>query len=181
MKCLRATAVLAAGLLLAAGMTMSAQTVVKTKPGGGGSPHETVEWTIDGGKIQITYGRPYLKGRPLSQLMPPGQWYRLGADEATTIVSNKPLMFGSLMIPAGTYTLYMLPAAAGSKLIINKQNGQWGTDYDEKQDLGRVDLKTDKLPKPAEQLTIALDDTPGGGLFKVQWGDTQYSVPFMVH
>jgi hypothetical protein len=181
MKCLRATAALAVGLLLAAGVTMRAQTVVKTTPGKGGSPHETVEWTIDGAKIQVTYGRPYLKGRPLSQLAPNGQWYRLGADEATTLVSNKPLMFGSLMVPAGTYTLFTLPAATGWKLIINKQNGQWGTDYDEKQDFGRVDLKTDKLPKPVEQLTIGLEDTPGGGLFKIQWADAQYSVPFMVH
>lgn len=181
MKYLRAMAGMAVGLLLATSVTMHAQKVVKTEPGKGGSPHETVEWTIDGAKIQLTYGRPYLKGRTLSTLAPDGKVYRLGADSATTLVSDKPLMFGSLMVPAGTHTLYALPAAGGWKLIVNKQTGQWGTDYAEGQDLGRVDLKAEKLPKPVEQLTIALDDTTGGGLLKISWADQQFSVPFMVH
>ncbi len=181
MKYLPAMAGLAVGLLLPTAVTRHAQKVVKTEPGKGGSPHETVEWTIDGAKIQLTYGRPYLKGRALGTLAPEGKVYRLGADSATTIVSDKPLMFGSLMVPAGTHTLYALPAASGWKLIINKQTGQWGTEYTEGQDLGRVDLKSEKASKPVEQLTIALDDTPGGGLFKISWADQQLSVPFMVH
>lgn len=181
MKYLRAMAGMAVGLLLATGVTIHAQKVVKTEPGKGGSPHETVAWTIDGAKIQLTYGRPYLKGRTLATLAPEGKVYRLGADAATTLVSDKPLMFGSVMVPAGTHTLYALPEAGGWKLIVNKQTGQWGTDYAADQDLGRVDMKAEKLPKAVEQLTIALDDTPNGGVLKVQWADQSFSVPFMVH
>jgi hypothetical protein len=181
MKFLRTTAMVAVGFIVAATMTMEAQKVVKSAAGKGGSPHETVEWTIGAAKIQIVYGRPYLKGRALTQLAPYGQVYRTGADEATTLVTDRALMFGSLMVPAGTYTLYTLPAESGWKLIVNKQTGQWGTEYHEDQDLGRVDLTTEKLPKATEQLTIALDAAPSGGVLKIAWADQQYSVPFMVH
>lgn len=175
----RAGAVMAAVVVAAA--ALSAQKVVSSKKGGGGSPHDTVEWTVDGATITISYGRPYLKGRPLEKLTPRGQVWRTGADEATTLTTTKPLMFGSLMIPAGTYTLYTVPNAGGWKLIVNRQTGQWGTEYNEDRDLGRVDLKVEKTAGPVEQFTIGIDDTPGGGLLKLEWGDVRASSPFMVH
>ncbi len=101
---------LSAALIVAVGsFTLDAQKVVSTKKGGGGSPHETVEWSIDGAKITIAYGRPYLKGRPLEKLTPHGQVWRTGADEATTLTTDKQLMIGSLMIKPGSYTLYTCP------------------------------------------------------------------------
>lgn len=162
-------------------LAVSAQKVVSSKPGGGGSPRDTVEWTLDGGTITIAYGRPYLKGRPLGQLTPAGRVWRTGADEATTLTTTRPLMFGSLMFPAGTYTLYTIPNAGAWKLIINRQTGQPGTEYHEDRDLGRVDMKVDTLEKPIEQFTIGIEDTPGGGVLKLEWGTVRASTPFMVH
>ena len=167
--------------LLVAAAGGAAQKVVSSKKGGGGSPHDTVEWTLDGGTITIAYGRPFLKGRPLERLTPAGQVWRTGADEATTLTTTKPLMFGSLMFAPGTYTLYTVPNAGAWKLIINKQTGQWGTEYHEDRDLGRVDMKMDTLDKPVEQFTIAIEDTPGGGLLKLEWGTVRASTDFMVH
>lgn len=161
-------------------------------PGRGGSPHVQTTWTIDGATIAITYGRPSMKGRqvfgPAGQaLVPPGKVWRMGADEATTLKTDKDLMFGSVHVPAGTYTLFALPLEGDSpenpagKLIINKQTGQWGTAYDAAQDLGRVDAKVSVLSTPVETLTINMVDTPAGGMFVMEWGTIRAEVPFVVH
>jgi hypothetical protein len=167
-------------LALVAG-TAAAQKVVSTKMGGGGSPHEKVEWTVKGATITIEYGRPYVKARPLSAVAPDGKVWRTGADAATTLTTNKDLMFGSLMVPAGTYTLYTVPAAGGWKLVVNKQTGQWGTEYHEDRDLGRADMKVETLPKAVDQFTIGITEGGSGGVLTMDWGTTRATVPFMVH
>jgi hypothetical protein len=153
------------------------------------SPHETVSGVIDGSRVTVTYGRPYTKDprsgdarKIWGGLVPFGKVWRTGADEATTLITQKPLVFGDTTVPAGAYTLYTLPQEDGTaKLIINKQLGQWGTQYDEQQDLARIDLKRDALDKPADQLTIAVSKNPaGGGWLKIIWEDTQYSTAFTV-
>jgi hypothetical protein len=104
--------------------------------------------------------------------------WRTGANEATTLTTEIDLNIGGATIPAGKYTLYTLPSETGWKLIINKQTGQWGTIYDEKQDLVRVDMKTSQLSDPVEQFTILLE--PHGDALaqlSLQWETTQVSVP----
>jgi hypothetical protein len=86
-------------------------------------------------------------------------------------------MIGSLAVPAGTYTLYTLPSASGWKLIVNKQTKQWGTVYQEGQDLGRVDLMSSKLASPAEQLTIAITGKAGAQNLEIHWSDMRQYVP----
>jgi len=153
------------------------------------SPHETISSVIEGNRVTITYGRPYTKdpkaGTPRKiwgGLVPYGKVWRTGADEATTLITQKPIIFGETTVPAGAYSLYTLPQEDGTaKLIINKQLGQWGMQYDEKQDLARVDLKKDVLEKTADQLAIAVAKNPaGGGTLKIMWEDTQYSAAFTV-
>ena len=149
------------------------------------SPHETISTVIDGNRVTVVYGRPYTKdptsGAPRKiwgALVPYGQVWRLGADEATTLITQKPLAFGDTTVPAGAYTLYMLPQQDGTaKLIINKEIGQWGTHYDEKQDLARIDLKKEPLEKSLDQLAIAVSKA---GQLKIMWDDTQYSAAFTV-
>jgi Protein of unknown function (DUF2911) len=145
------------------------------------SPHETVTATVDGAKISVTYGRPYLKGRKVgAQLAPYGQVWRTGADEATTLVTDKALMFGSTHVQPGTYTLYTLPAETGWQLIINKQTGQWGTEYSQAQDLARIPMKVTKTSAPVEQFTIAVNDTSAGGELKLTWENSDVTAPFTV-
>jgi hypothetical protein len=114
--------------------------------------------------------------------VPYGKVWRTGADQATLITTEKTLMIGETTVPAGKYSLYTLPAEDGSaKLVINKQTGQWGTQYDEKQDLARVDLKKETSDKDVDQFTMAIEPNPsGGGVLKMMWEKTQYSVPFTV-
>jgi Protein of unknown function (DUF2911) len=152
------------------------------------SPHETVFNRIDNALVNITYGRPYSKNarsgeirKVWGSLVPYGQAWRLGADEATILLTEKPLQFGDTTIPAGAYTLYMVPEENGGKLAFSKKLGGWGIPVDEKQDLARVDLKKEALEKPNEQLAIALDKDPsGGGIIKIMWEGAQYSTPFTV-
>ncbi len=153
------------------------------------SPHETVSAVIDGNRITIVYGRPYTKDPKTGEsrkiwgkLVPYGKVWRTGADEATLLITQKGIVLGKTRVPAGAYTLFTLPAEDGSaKLIINKQLGQWGLQYDEKQDLARIDLKKDALETPVDQFTIAIEKNPsGGGTLKMVWGNTQFSAPLTV-
>src|SRR6478609_752490 len=142
------------------------------------SPHETVNATVGAAKITIVYGRPYTKDPKSGEkrkiwgtLVPYGKVWRLGADEATILTTDKDITIGGTAVPAGSYSLYLWPDEKGAKLIVNKQTGQWGTKYDEKQDLARIDLKKEAASKPADQFTIAVD----GDMLKLMWEETQYS------
>jgi hypothetical protein len=152
------------------------------------SPAATVKATIDDADVTIVYSRPYTKdpktGAPRKiwgGLVPFGKVWRTGANEATVLTTTKALDFGGTALPAGSYSLFTVPEENGGKLIINKQTGQWGTKYDEKQDLAKVDLTKVKADAPADQFTITLDKNPaGGGTIKLIWEDAAYSVNFSV-
>src|SRR5215470_13281879 len=122
------------------------------------SPPGTTDCTINGKKVSIAYSRPFLKGRHVGQeLAPYGKVWRTGANEATTLTTEVDLNISGTKVPAGKYTLWTLPAEGAWKLIINKQTGQWGTKYDESQDLARIDMKKTSLPQTVEQFTISFD------------------------
>jgi hypothetical protein len=154
------------------------------------SPHETVGAKIDGDRVTIVYGRPHSKDPKSGEarkiwggLVPYGKIWRTGADEATLLITQQPIVLGGTTIPAGAYTLFTLPAEDGSaKLIVNKEIGQWGIDpYHEKSELARVDLKKETLDKPVDQFTITIGKgADGGGVIKLAWENTGYSVPFTV-
>ena len=153
------------------------------------SPPGVASAVVDDARTTIYYSRPYTKDPRTGQprkiwggLVPFGQVWRLGANEATLLVTQQPLEAGGATLPAGAYTLFLLPRADGTaQLIVNRQIGQWGTQHDPAQDLGRVDLKRDTLAEPVDQFTITLSrNEDGGGLLKMAWENTQYSIPFTV-
>ena len=147
------------------------------------SPHETVSAGVDGADLSIYYGRPYMRGRVImGSLVRYGRVWCPGADEATTLTTNKALKIGGLSLAAGRYTLWMLPTADAWTLIVNKQTGQWHTQYDPSQDLGRVELEKRALKEPVEQLTFAIDKDRArkGGVIRMTWETTEVSVPFTV-
>jgi hypothetical protein len=144
---------------------------------------------VDGNRVTITYGRPYTKDPRSGEmrkiwggLVPYGKVWRTGADEATLLITQQPIAIGETTIPAGAYTLFTFPNEDGTaKLIVNKQLGQWGLQYDEKQDLARIDLKKDALEKSVDQFTMAIEKNPsGGGTLKLTWENTQFSAAFTV-
>jgi len=160
---------------------INAQKTTQLRVGGGGSPRVLSEWTTDGANISIEYGRPSLKGRTVGkEVATYGEEWRTGSDEATTIKTDKALMFGMLHVNPGTYTLYTLPSEKGWQLIISKKTGQWGIPYPKGEDLGRVAMRMGAPPAPAEMVTISIEDTPAGGTLHVDWGTTRASAPFTI-
>jgi hypothetical protein len=105
------------------------------------SPPAKAEATINGKKVTIDYSAPSKRGRVImGELVPYGSVWRTGANAATTLWTEGDLMIGTVHVPAGTYTLYTIPGEKEWTLIVNKQTGQWGTKYDEAQDLGRTKM-----------------------------------------
>jgi hypothetical protein len=162
--------------------TALAQKTTQVHPGRAGSPHVKTEWAVDGANISIEYGRPMLKGRTPGKDVDPyeGKEWRTGADEQTTLVTDKALKFGALSVPAGTFGLHTIPIKGEWQLIISKREKGWGIPYPAGQDLGRVPMMTGKAPKPADQLTISVEDTAKGGTLHIDWGTTRASIPFTV-
>jgi hypothetical protein len=157
------------------------------------SPHETITETIAGDELKLVYGRPYSKKPGTTEvrkiwggLVPYGKVWRTGADEATLLTTKQPIEIGGHSLGAGTYSLFTVPNEDGTaKLIINKKTGQWGIPYNEESEkaneLARVDLKKTDLDKDVDQFTMAIDsEAGGGGVVKMQWEKTQYSVGFTV-
>jgi hypothetical protein len=128
------------------------------------SPAATASATLGTTVVTINYNQPSMRGRKImGDLVPYGQPWRTGANPATTLITTGDLRIGALTLPAGTYTLYTLPAAPGTpwQLIINKQTGQWGTVYKPEMDFGRTPLKSKTLSSPQEVMSISLDDAHG--------------------
>ena len=156
------------------------------------SPHETISTVVHGDRIMVIYGRPYSKDPHSGQvrkiwgtLVPYGEVWRTGADEATLLVIEKPIVIGGTTLPSGAYSLWTLLNGDGSaKLLINKQVGQWGikghnapANYDPSRDAARADLKLETLATPVDQFTIAIEKD---GVLKLSWETTQFSAPFTV-
>jgi hypothetical protein len=143
------------------------------------SPPGTAEVTFaDGKKVTIDYSRPSAKGRKVyGGLVPYGQVWRTGANEATSLKTDTDLVIGGTTVPAGSYTLYTVPASGSWKLIINKQTAQWGTNYEQGQDLARVDMNVTTVSQPVEQFTISFDKTGGDSAkLNLDWEKTRASV-----
>lgn len=180
---MRLTKYLAIALACTVAVPLAGQKVTETGTGGGGSPHVKAEWTIDGAAIAIEYGRPSLKGRPEAQMMPAGQPWRTGADQATTITSTKPLTFGSMKLEANTpYTINTVPGPTHWEVVFGKlgKPGQWGIPYQSALELGKSSMTVGKAAKPVEQLTISVDDTAAGGAVRIEWGTVSATAPFKV-
>jgi Protein of unknown function (DUF2911) len=143
------------------------------------SPPGTAEVTLKGKKVTIDYSRPSARGRKVvGNLIPYDKVWRTGANEATTLKTEVALNIGGVKVPAGTYTIYTLASeTAPWKLIINKQTGQWGTEYHQEQDLARVDLKVSQTKQPVEQFTISFDKAGADAAALVmEWENARASV-----
>jgi hypothetical protein len=114
----------------------------------------------------------------MGALVPYDKVWRTGANEATSFTTEADLVMGGVTILKGSYTLFTIPSEKGWKLIVNKQTGQWGTNYDEGQDLARIDMKAETLEAPVEQFTISFASTRKGGVMKLEWEGTRASVEF---
>ena len=143
------------------------------------SPPGHTECALAGGKtITVDYSSPRMKGRKIyGDLVPFGQVWRAGANEATTFVTTADGVVGGKEVPAGSYTLFAIPDKDKWTLIISKKTGEWGIPYPgEASDFARVDMKVSQLPSPVENFTIALDKAGSGCALRMDWETTRSSI-----
>jgi hypothetical protein len=143
------------------------------------SPHESTTAMVDGAEITITYGRPSMRGRRIfGALVPYDRVWCPGADEATTLDSSRDLQVGTLTVPAGPHTIWILPTADEWTLVVSKEPSGFHTNYHPSSDLGRVPLMKREAAMPVEQLTFRIEPNAGakGGTITMAWESTEASV-----
>ncbi len=154
------------------------------KPTGVLSPREVARGAFGpGGMVLIDHGRPQVRERTVwgGTLVPFDSVWRAGANDATHLFTTRTLTMGTLTVPAGMYTLWVQHTRGGTFLIVNKQTGQWGTQYDAAQDLGRVPMPVAATPAHVEEFAVAVRALGGNrGVIEMAWGASVASVPFTV-
>jgi hypothetical protein len=154
-------------------------TIIAACQGNRPSPAASASCDLGGGKtIKTAYSSPRLKGRKMiGEHEPYGQVWRNGANEATTFVTSTDLVVGGKSVPAGGYTLWVVPNPDKWTLIINKKTGEWGTPYTyEADELARIDMKLSKTSSPVENFTIAYDKTATGCTLREEWDTTRATI-----
>jgi hypothetical protein len=176
-----------AGALIAATCSLSAQ---QNPPA---SPPETATGTIGGKTVTISYNSPRVKGREghvftsdgLIKTAHGSQYpiWRAGANAATTLKTEADLMIGNLMVPKGTYTLFVdISDPDNWVLIVSKKTGEWGLAYDKMQDLGRVKMKMGKPTALVEDLLWTVDgEGSNRGKLTLAWEYHVASVSVTAH
>jgi hypothetical protein len=146
------------------------------------SPPAATSITIAGKKIAITYHAPQMHKRKIfGGLVPFGEVWRAGANEATALHTDADLMIKTLAVPKGDYTLFVLPQPKGWQLIVSKQTGQWGLEYHPDRDLGRVPMDMGPSPTPIDVFKITLLAAGANkGALRMEWENTIATVPFTV-
>ena len=143
------------------------------------SPPDSVMASVAGAALAVRYSRPSTRGRAIfGNVVPWNQVWRTGANQATIFETSADLVIAGTPVPAGKYSLWTLPSPAGWKLIVNKNTGQWGTDYNAQYDLARLDMKVERLLQPVEQFTIALYGSGKDGMLALSWERTMASIAF---
>jgi Protein of unknown function (DUF2911) len=143
------------------------------------SPAAKASCALGAGKtITVDYSSPRAKGRKIfGGLVPYGEVWRAGANEATTFVTTTDLMVGGAHVPAGSYTLFTIPNKDKWTLVISKKTGEWGIPYPgPSDDLVRVDMKASALPSAVENFTIGFGKAPSGCTLLMDWETTRASV-----
>lgn len=142
------------------------------------SPADTAAFNQNGLSVQIDYCRPYKKDRVVfGQLVPYGKIWRTGANEATLFEVKQDVKIADKPLKAGTYTLWTVPDTDTWTIVMNKQTGQWGTKYDESQDVLRVDVPAGKTTETVEQFKIDIVPAANGANMVLRWENTEVKVP----
>ena len=147
------------------------------------SVRDTARGTIGTASLMVDYGRPLARGRVLlGNVIPLDRVWRTGANAATQFTTSSPITLGGLRLAKGTYTLWTVPRENGAELIVNKQIGQWGTEYHASADLGKTTLAARTVSAPVEEFTISIAPTDARhGTLVLEWGTFRWTAPIAVN
>ena len=145
------------------------------------SPADSVVTQVGRATIAVRYSRPSMRGRVIfGAVVPWDRVWRTGANSATLFETSADLVVGGTTVPAGKYSLYSIPSPSGWTLIINRNTGQWGTEYDADHDLARIAMAVTPTAT-VEQFTVAVEpDGERGGVLSLAWERTRAAVRFTV-
>jgi tetratricopeptide (TPR) repeat protein len=147
------------------------------------SPKTTFEQRIGLTDAKLTYSRPSARGRDIfSEIVPPGEHWRLGANTKTLLTLSSEVSFSSGALPAGTYSLSLFPNDGDWILVINKDLEGWGIyEYNEKNDALRVTAPMEVGSMKTESLLLAWDNVQSNSAdLIVSWGDRMARFPMKV-
>ena len=148
------------------------------------SPKDTVEFKLNDLKLEVFYNRPFKKERDIfGALVPFNQVWRTGANEATTLKTNKPLQVKGITLAAGKYTLWTVPKDSVWTIIFNSKQYSWGVNaemkpmWDPNYDVINIEVPAQKLENPVEQFTIAFDNSTDNLFLTMAWDVVKVAVP----
>lgn len=145
------------------------------------SPEDSVRVKLGAAHLAIDYSSPRRRGRTiLGAVVPYNQVWRTGANAATVLFVDHPLMIGNTLVGPGGYSLWTLPTASGVELIINRQHGQWGTEYDSSRDLARIAMQVSAEASPRENFAILVIGQGDSAELVMQWDTFVWRVPVKV-
>ena len=151
------------------------------------SPKDSVEYRFNDLRLKVSYNRPYKKDRVIfGGLVPYGQVWRTGANEATTFTTNQDLRIMGFLVPKGEYTLWTVPRDSSWKVMINTKEYKWGVDenmkpmWDPNYDLLELDIPVEALDSVVEQFTISFDNTTDNLKLTMVWDKTKIAVPLTI-
>ena len=148
------------------------------------SPPGSETLTSGGITVTVDYSRPSVRGRIIfgtedqQALQPYGEYWRLGANEATKISFNRDILFNGDSVKAGTYRMYAFPGATSFEVRLNAEDEGWGAgEPDYEKDILSTQVPVEKTGSPVEQFTISLAPSGGGMDMVFEWSDTRFVVP----
>ncbi len=170
-------------VMLAFTMLLSFNAKAQVFPGLDKSPMDVASFPNDYKNpskiVKVTYSRPQLKGRSLSELAPLGKVWRTGANEATEITFYKELNFGQTKIQAGTYTLYTIPSESTCTIIINKDTNVWGAYfYKPENDVARLTVPVTQANDALEAFSMVFTKSDNAIVLNMGWDNVRVAIPF---
>lgn len=145
------------------------------------SPRDTARAEAAGANLVIDYSRPSKRGRVIfGGVVPWNEVWRTGANAATQFSTDKPILLGQTLVPAGRYTLWTVPTPTGWTLLINSETGQWGTEHKPERDVYKIPMSVQSKGDVTEKFFIHIADEGGKGQWHFVWDKTVAAVDFAV-
>lgn len=147
------------------------------------SPAAVAEFHANGLDASVEYSQPSKKGRLIfgteaqQALVPYGRVWRTGANEATLLNIKQDVFIAGKLLKAGKYTLWSIPNPHQWTLIVNGEIGQWGTEYDPKRDVLRVEVPATSAPDSTEHFTISFEQSSEGADLLLSWDTLRVRAP----
>ena len=127
------------------------------------SPHARTEQRVGVTDVAIDYSSPGVKNRKIwGEVVPYDKVWRAGANQPTKLTVSRDFNFGGTAVPAGTYSLFMIPGKASWTVMLNKNLTVSQEDHDAKDDVVKLAIKPVALPASRERLRYTFDDTQDG-------------------